>query len=46
LVCEEKEKCQFKEVKEDLKSLIQVMQGLGLGKLFEENQTIVMSFNQ
>jgi len=46
LICEEKDKCNFKEIKEDVKQLILVMQGYGLGKVFEENQTIVTSFNQ
>jgi len=43
-MCEEKEKNNFSEVKQDMKELIQLLQNLNLGQQFQNNKTIVESF--
>lgn len=43
-ICEEKEKNNFSEVKDEMKELIQLLSNLNMGQKFAQNQTIVKSF--
>lgn len=45
-MCEEKEKNHFTDVKDEMKQLIQLLQTLNLADSFQNNMTIVQSFNE